>query len=52
MLFFVVALLHPEFQTIAQEELDAITRREQCCTSLPTHGSEGSRQRGQVESLD
>lgn len=32
MSFFVAALLHPEIQTIAQKELDAVTRRER----LPT----------------
>ena len=32
MSFFVAALLRPEIQTIAQEELDAVTRRER----LPT----------------
>ena len=32
MSFFVAALLRPEIQTIAQKELDAVTRRER----LPT----------------
>jgi cytochrome P450 len=32
MSFFVAALLRPEIQTMAQEELDAVTRRER----LPT----------------
>ena len=32
MVFFVAALLRPEIQTMAQEELDAVTRRER----LPT----------------